>query len=108
MFMEAFLLVVFRMQAESRLHGHGRRVRDALQHRLSKLPFDPGRTRAVALTLSWDRIRGRPHMAWYNLFTTDYGLMSLGVIVGVIVIGAYLFKKFNDLSRRPPGEQQDW
>jgi len=47
-------------------------------------------------------------MAWYNLFTTDYGLMSLGVIVGVIVIGAYLFKKFNDLSRRPPGEQQDW
>ncbi len=47
-------------------------------------------------------------MAWTNLFSTDYGLMSLGVIVGVVVIGAYLIKKFIDLSRQPPGEQKDW
>jgi hypothetical protein len=43
-------------------------------------------------------------MAWYNLFTTDYGLMSLGVIVVVIGIGIYFSKKFNDLSKQKPGE----
>jgi hypothetical protein len=47
-------------------------------------------------------------MAWYNLFTTDYGLMSLAVIVGVIAIGLYLTKKFNDLSKQPPGEENNW
>lgn len=47
-------------------------------------------------------------MAWYDLFTTDYGLMSLVVIVGVIVIGAYMTHKFNELSKQPPNEQKDW
>lgn len=48
-------------------------------------------------------------MAWYDLFTTDYGLMSLAVIVGVIVIGAYMTHKFNELSKQKPGEEQkDW
>jgi hypothetical protein len=28
--------------------------------------------------------------AWKELFTTDVGLLSLGVIVGVLVIGSYL------------------
>jgi hypothetical protein len=47
-------------------------------------------------------------MAWYNLFTTDYGLMSLAVIVFVIVMGLYFAKKFSDLSRQKPGEEKDW
>jgi hypothetical protein len=47
-------------------------------------------------------------MAWYNLFTTDYGLMSLAVIVFVIAIGVYFAKKFNDLSKQKPGEEKDW
>jgi hypothetical protein len=47
-------------------------------------------------------------MAWYNLFTTDYGLMSLAVIVAVIAIGVYFTKKFNDLSKQKPGEETDW
>ena len=47
-------------------------------------------------------------MAWYDLFTTDYGLMSLIVIVGVIVIGLYMTRKFNELSKQPPNEQKDW
>jgi hypothetical protein len=34
--------------------------------------------------------------------------MSLAVIVGVIVIGIYLIKKFNDLSKQPPGEEKSW
>ncbi len=47
-------------------------------------------------------------MAWHDLFTTDYGLMSLIVIVGVIVIGAYMTHKFNELSKQKPEEQKDW
>lgn len=47
-------------------------------------------------------------MAWYNLFTTDYGLMSLGVIVFMIGMGIYLFRKFSALSRQKPGEEKDW
>lgn len=47
-------------------------------------------------------------MAWTNLFTTDYGLMSLGVIVFIILMGFYLLKKFNDLSKQKPGEEKDW
>ena len=33
-------------------------------------------------------------MAWKDLFTSDYGLMSLGVIVGVVIIAAVLGKIF--------------
>lgn len=51
---------------------------------------------------------GERRMAWHDLFTTDYGLMSLIVIVGVIVIGAYMTHKFNELSKQKPEEQKDW
>ena len=47
-------------------------------------------------------------MAWYNLFHTDYGLMSLAAIVGVIVIGFYLSWKFRKLMNQKPGESTDW
>jgi hypothetical protein len=47
-------------------------------------------------------------MAWYNLFTTDYGLMSLAVIVIVIGIGIYFTRKFMALSSQKPGEEKDW
>lgn len=33
-------------------------------------------------------------MAWTTLFSSDYGLMSLGVIVGVVVIGVVMGKIF--------------
>lgn len=47
-------------------------------------------------------------MAWTNLFSTDYGLMSLAVIVFVIAMGLYFMKKFNDLSKQKPGDEKDW
>ena len=47
-------------------------------------------------------------MAWYNLFTTDYGLMSLGTIVFMIAIGIYLSLKLNKLMNQKPGEKTDW
>lgn len=34
-------------------------------------------------------------MAWNLLFTSDIGLMSLVVIVGVVVIGAYMGKIYS-------------
>ena len=34
-------------------------------------------------------------MAWTDLFSSDYGLMSLVVIVGVVVIGAVMGKIFS-------------
>ncbi len=34
-------------------------------------------------------------MAWELLFTSDIGLMSLGVIVGVLVIGAWMGKLYS-------------
>jgi len=34
--------------------------------------------------------------AWKLLLGSDYGLMSLGVIIGVIVIGAVLAKIFSN------------
>jgi len=40
-------------------------------------------------------------MALTDLLTTDYGLMSVGVIVGVIVIGAYLARTINRLMNEP-------
>lgn len=43
-------------------------------------------------------------MAWELLFGSDIGLMSLGVIVGVLVIGAWMGKmysnKINEESRK--------
>jgi hypothetical protein len=33
-------------------------------------------------------------MAWELLFGSDFGLMSLGVIVGVVVIGAVMGKMY--------------
>jgi len=43
-------------------------------------------------------------MAWELLFSSDIGLMSLGVIVGVLVIGAWMGKlysnKMNEESRK--------
>lgn len=35
-------------------------------------------------------------MAWTDLFSSDYGLMSLVVIVGVVVIGTVMGKIFSD------------
>ncbi len=35
-------------------------------------------------------------MAWNLLFTSDIGLMSLVVIVGVLVIGAYMGKIYSN------------
>jgi len=34
-------------------------------------------------------------MAWELLFSSDIGLMSLGVIVGVLVIGAVMGKMYS-------------
>ncbi|MBK7900771.1 MAG: DUF3149 domain-containing protein [Azonexus sp.] len=34
-------------------------------------------------------------MAWQLLFGSDFGLMSLGVIVGVVVIGVCMVKMYN-------------
>lgn len=34
-------------------------------------------------------------MAWELLFSSDIGLMSLAVIVGVLVIGAYMGKMYS-------------
>jgi len=39
------------------------------------------------------------------LFTTDYGLMSLGVIVFIIVMGFYLKVKFKKLMNQEPGKE---
>jgi hypothetical protein len=41
-------------------------------------------------------------MALKDLFSTDYGLLSLAVIVGVIVIGAFLTRKLNRLMNEKP------
>lgn len=35
-------------------------------------------------------------MAWELLFSSDIGLMSLAVIVGVLVIGAYMGKLYSN------------
>ncbi|MGE5469992.1 MAG: DUF3149 domain-containing protein [Bacteroidota bacterium] len=35
-------------------------------------------------------------MAWELLFSSDIGLMSLAVIVGVLVIGAYMAKLYSN------------
>ncbi|MFZ2267849.1 MAG: DUF3149 domain-containing protein [Azonexus sp.] len=35
-------------------------------------------------------------MAWELLFGSDIGLMSLAVIVGVLVIGAYMGKMYSN------------
>ena len=35
-------------------------------------------------------------MAWELLFTSDIGLMSLVVIVGVLVIGVYMGKLYSN------------
>lgn len=34
-------------------------------------------------------------MAWELLFNSDIGLMSLGVIVGVVIIGAVMVKHYS-------------
>jgi heme/copper-type cytochrome/quinol oxidase subunit 2 len=66
------------------------------------------RARAMVSNSPENNAPGSGAMAWYDLFTTDYGLMSLIVIVGVIVIGVYMTRKFNELSKQPPNEQKDW
>ncbi len=40
-----------------------------------------------------------------ELLSTDVGLMSLGVIVGVLVIAAYLLRKFTRLAASEPGKE---
>jgi uncharacterized membrane-anchored protein len=47
-------------------------------------------------------------MAWYNLFTTDYGLMSLAVIAFIVGMAIYLMRKFNALMNQKPDEKKDW
>ena len=45
-------------------------------------------------------------MAWELLFGSDFGLMSLGVIVGVIVIAGALIMIFNDKIKRSEKARQ--
>jgi Protein of unknown function (DUF3149) len=37
--------------------------------------------------------------------TTDYGLMSLGVILFIVVMGFYLSGKLKQLMNRQPGKE---
>ncbi|MBK7903288.1 MAG: DUF3149 domain-containing protein [Proteobacteria bacterium] len=39
------------------------------------------------------------------LFTTDYGLMSLGVILFIVVMGFYLSRKLKKLMNQEPGKE---
>jgi hypothetical protein len=39
------------------------------------------------------------------LFTTDYGLLSLGVILFIIVMGFYLSGKLKKLMNQQPGKE---
>ena len=41
-------------------------------------------------------------MALTDLLTTDYGLLSLAVILGCIVIGAFLLRKLSRLMNESP------
>lgn len=43
--------------------------------------------------------------AFRLLLTTDYGLLSLGVIVFIIVMGIYLSRKFKTLMNQEPGKE---
>jgi hypothetical protein len=43
--------------------------------------------------------------AFKLLFTTDYGLLSLGVIVFVIAMGFYLSGKLKKLMNQQPGKE---
>jgi Protein of unknown function (DUF3149) len=43
--------------------------------------------------------------AFKLLFTTDVGLMSLGVILFIIVMGFYLNAKFKKLMNQEPGKE---
>ncbi|MGA8053402.1 MAG: DUF3149 domain-containing protein [Burkholderiales bacterium] len=40
-----------------------------------------------------------------ELFTTDIGLLSLGVILVTIVIGLYFARKLNKLMNEKPGKE---
>ncbi len=44
-------------------------------------------------------------MAWKDLFSTDYGLMSLAVIVVVIVIAVFLYRKLTKLMAEEPDKR---
>jgi hypothetical protein len=48
-----------------------------------------------------DHGEGGMPMALTDLLTTDYGLLSLAVIVGVIVIGVYMTRMLNRLMNEP-------
>jgi flagellar biogenesis protein FliO len=39
------------------------------------------------------------------LFSTDYGLLSLGVILFIIVMGIYLSRKLRSLMNQEPGKE---
>lgn len=41
-------------------------------------------------------------MAWQLLFSSDIGLMSLGVIVGVVVIGAVMVRMYSKKMDEAP------
>jgi flagellar biogenesis protein FliO len=43
--------------------------------------------------------------AFKLLFTTDVGLMSLGVILFIIVMAIYLFARFRRLMNEQPGKE---
>lgn len=43
-------------------------------------------------------------MAWELLFTSDIGLMSLVVIVGVVVIGAVMAKMYSNKVDEETGQ----
>jgi hypothetical protein len=41
--------------------------------------------------------RSKPMKAWIDLFSTDYGLMSVGVIAFVLVMAVYFLRVFMGL-----------
>jgi hypothetical protein len=43
--------------------------------------------------------------AFKLLFTTDYGLLSLGVILFIVVMGFYLSRKLRTLMNQQPGKE---
>jgi hypothetical protein len=42
---------------------------------------------------------------WRLLFTTDFGLLSLGVIVFIIAMGFYLSRHLKKLMNKQPGTE---
>jgi hypothetical protein len=61
----------------------------------------PVRTKNLA---NQENGEGEMPMALTDLLTTDYGLLSLAVIIGVIAIGVYVTRMLNRLMNEPGDE----